>query len=227
MLTDTIALVTTYNERETIGWLLSHLAAIVERIIVIDDHSTDQTAAIAQQYTPLVFVTPQRIGIAKCLLYGYQRAQYFQFMNTEHRYDYLIQIDAGGSHYPDELFRLYEARCPGLVIGSRYLPGSSYQGNPRRRIMSRLASGLCNLRTGQHITDWTSGYRLFSLDALRHIPAPQHSKMHGYQIEVLDSILRAGLPVVEVPITYQAGRSSFRASTALEAYRAWHNLSRR
>lgn len=224
MLTDTIALVTTYNEHSSVGWLLSHLAAVVERIIVVDDHSSDQTAAIAHQYTPLVLVTPERIGIAKCLAYGYQHARQ---MLVEHRYNYLLQIDAGGSHYPDELFRLYDARCPGLVIGSRYLPGSSYQGNPRRRIMSRLAAELCNLRTGQHITDWTSGYRLFSLDALRCIAIPRHSKMHGYQIEVLDSILRAGLPVVEVPITYQAGRSSFRASTALEAYYAWRNLSRR
>lgn len=222
MLTDTIALVTTYNEHASVGWLLSHLAAIVERIIVIDDHSIDQTAAIALQYTPLVFVTPERIGIAKCLKYGYQRAV-LVFPSPR----YMLQIDAGGSHYPDELFRLYDSRCPGLVIGSRYLPGSSYQGNPRRRIMSRLAAGLCNLRTGQRITDWTSGYRLFSIDALYHISDPQHSKMHGYQIEVLDAILRAGLPVAEVPITYQAGRSSFRSSTALEAYRAWRNLSRR
>ncbi len=228
----TLALVTTYNEAQTLPGLILSLQDQDLPVCVIDDCSTDGTAEIVRavflshgsKKDDCLISTPARRGIAHCLFLGYQQALFSGF-------DHMLQIDAGGSHDPYQYTdftarRDFAARRPDLVIGSRYLPYSQYLGNPTRRQMSRLAAALCSRKTGRRIRDWTSGYRLFSRAALQAIDPPRYSRMHGYQIEVLASILRAGLKVREVPITYQAGRSSFNSKTALEAFYVWRSLPR-
>jgi len=139
--------------------------------------------------------------------------------------DSIIQLDAGGSHDPAQALSLLR-RLIGvdMVIGSRFMPGAHYTGNPKRKAMSQLASLMCNIKTGRCITDWTSGYRAFRREAIEVLLHDYQAKMHGWQIEVLGNALRVGLRVAEVPITYTAGQSSFNKGVAWEAFQAWRRL---
>ena len=75
---------------------------------------------------------------------------------------------------------------------------------------------------GAHYTDWTSGYRYFSAEALRRLLKKRyHTEMHTWQIEVLAHAGEMGLKIVEVPIHYTAGRSSFNRKIAYEAILTW------
>ena len=72
------------------------------------------------------------------------------------------------------------------------------------------------------LTDWTSGYRVYSAKAAEYLLGCQYrAKMHGWQVEVLFNAIRGGLSISEAPITYTAGRSSFNRSVAGEALGVW------
>jgi hypothetical protein len=92
-------------------------------------------------------------------------------------------------------------------------------------MLSRIASAMCNRKTGLGFTDWTSGYRTYTKEALSILLDQAYdAEMHGWQIEVLYHAWKSGLSISEVPITYRAGRSSFNLGVALEAFRVWRNL---
>jgi hypothetical protein len=142
-----------------------------------------------------------------------------------HGADRIVQMDAGGSHIAIESLSLL-ANGSQLVIGSRFLPDSRYYGRPWRALMSRAASFACSAKAGCRLTDWTSGFRAFTSDAIAYLLnfCDYKARMHGWQIEVLGKAIRSGMSIAEMPITYRAGESSFDLSVAREAFRAWRRL---
>lgn len=218
MRAQTAAVITTRNEAQSIGRLVVELLGH-DWVIVVDDQSTDGTAAAAQRAGACVISTSARMGIGPSLLLGWARA--LELGATR-----VVQLDAGGSHEPWEAHRLLtRLRDADVVVGSRYRATSVYKGRPMRQVMSQLAAAACNHRAGACISDWTSGYRAFRADALRLLLVqPYQCRMHGWQIEVLDAALRLGLTVGEAPISYTAGRSAFNARVAREAVGAWRRL---
>jgi dolichol-phosphate mannosyltransferase len=216
----TAVIITTLNEAETIGPLVSYLANLY-KVAVIDESSADGTVKAAELNGAYVITMPSRAGIGRCLERGLMWAQNMDF-------DRAAIIDAGGSHDPTELERLLSVNVD-IVIGSRFIKGSDYHGRPFRALMSRLAALACNLaRRGAVVNDWTSGYRVYSRAAIEEILSRSYrSTMHGWQIEVLEQCLAAGLSVTEAPITYTAGRSSFNLKVAIEAASVWlHTINR-
>ena len=152
----------------------------------------------------------------------------WRYALAEYEPSYILQIDAGGSHDPAEARRMVRALDAGadVVIGSRFMPGAAYIGGTwRRRVMSQAAALACNVTQGAHVRDWTSGYRLFTADAAFALLQYKYwQRMHGWQIAVLARANALGLNVVEVPITYRAGRSSFNGKVALEAANTWLDI---
>jgi len=217
----TIACITAKNEAQTIGPLVEKLTTMLARVIVVDDGSCDGTGEIADYERALVLTHTQSWGIGPSLLHAWKTA-------LDRGADRIVQMDAGGSHSPDELSRFswrFSAPLADIVIGSRFMEYSRYKGDPRRERLSRLAARMCSLRTGIHISDWTSGYRVFSREAAERLLAqPYRARMHGWQIEVLGHAIRLGLSIREVPITYRAGESSFNWNAAREAYHVWLRL---
>lgn len=216
-----LALVTTVNEAESIGPLVTYLRTYGLDVLVVDAGSLDGTAAQAQAAGAVVMELP-RLPIRQSLMAGWEAA-------LRLGYERLVQVDAGGSHLAGDAARVLDALTglsADLVIGSRFLPGSVYQGRPWRRELSRAASAACRLRSGAHLTDWTSGLRAFTAFTLGRllVAGPPRAEMHGWQVEVLGQAVALGLVIREMPIHYLAGRSSFRAKTALEAFRAWRSL---
>jgi len=213
-----IAVITTYNEAESIGALLDTLTWGVDGVHLVDGGSTDETASIAEQHGANVVAMGTRTPIAQCLRIGWKTA-------LDAGADRIVQIDAGGSHRTYDLSTLLLSSAD-VVIGSRFVTGSRYIGNPRRRFMSWLAGIACNVAVpGGCWNDWTSGYRVFSREAAEYLVKQDYTaQMHGFQIEVLAHAARAGFRIEERPITYIAGRSSFNRKVAREAIGVWWRL---
>jgi len=211
--------ITTHNEAWNIGALVEQLCHFAFRVYVVDAGSTDGTWRKASDAGANAVMAETRLPIADAMWMAWDRAIYDDC-------ERIIQIDAGGSHDPREAIRLSSMlKRADVVIGSRFALGARYIGNPPRALLSRLATRMCNLKTGAKLTDWTSGYRAFTRDAILKLKECDYqAHMHGWQIEVLQAARRLEMKIVEVPITYRAGRSSFDSRIAREAYRVWRNL---
>jgi dolichol-phosphate mannosyltransferase len=216
------ACITTWNEAQSIGALVRTLVGRGFSVFVVDDASQDNTAnqAAAAGATSVAFRST-RAGIGPCLVQAWHTALAYGCTR-------IVQLDAGGSHDPLDADRLLTGLdAADVVIGSRFLPKSCYLGGPLYRpYLSRLAAMMCNFAQSEaHWGDWTSGYRAFRANALCRLTVHHYrAKMHGWQIEVLAHAGADGLRIVEAPITYRAGRSSFNARTAWEAFIAWNHV---
>lgn len=209
--------ITTVNEADSIGALVDWFVGRSFDVYVFDDASTDDTPERAKRAGARVFGNQRRQGIGPCLLSAWLVAGW--------KHSRIVQIDAGGSHDPEDSLRLLGVDAD-VVLGSRFMSGSKYQGRPFRAMMSRLASTMCNAaQAGAHWSDWTSGYRVFSQKALHALTRHTYkAKMNGWQIEVLARAGAEGLTIAEVPISYRAGRSSFNWHIVAEAFGVWLNM---
>lgn len=207
------------NERETIGGLVS-AARMFAPVLVMDDGSSDGTGEIAREQGTKVIRHEVGRGIGPTVMEGLRLAV---SMGAER----VVVMDAGGSHDPRQIGSLL-ARQADLVIGSRFCAGGRYRGGQRwRRIASRWYARSCSLaQRGKLLSDWTSGYRVYSAAAIAALGKhPFEARMHGWQAEALARIREAGLSVVEAPITYVAGRSSARMSTVIELIGVWLQIA--
>ncbi len=220
--------ITTLNEADSIGLLVASLRSRGFSVFVVDGGSTDDTVKIAADEGAMVrclsdgYELWQRQPIGPCIQAGWHVA-----LNAG--CTRIVQMDAGGSHQLEDLPALLNIQAD-VVIGSRFVDGAKYEGRFWRAILSEAAAVACNLaQSGPWIRDWTSGYRVYSEGAIRELLAHNYvAQMHGFQIESLAYARCAGLTIAEVPICYQAGRSSFNWKIANEAFMTWlhvlHNV---
>jgi len=132
-------------------------------------------------------------------------------------------MDADGSHAPEELPCLLEAaRGADVVIGSRWIPGARVVNSPWYRVaLSRGGNLYTRLALGLPVRDATGGYRVYRLGVLDDVDvASVVSQGYSFQIELSRRAHRAGLRIVEVPITFverQRGASKMSALIIAEA----------
>ncbi len=220
--------ITTLNEEATIGRLVCRLRDFGFPVFVMDGGSTDYTVQMAADAGAMVrclsdgYELWQRHPIGPCVQAGWHVA-------LKAGCTRIVQMDAGGSHQIEDLPALLNTRAD-VVIGSRFIEGAKYEGRFWRAILSEAAAVACNLaQSGPWVRDWTSGYRVYTAAAIRELLAHNYvAQMHGFQIESLAYARCAGLSIAEVPICYQAGRSSFGWGVANEAFMTWlhvlHNV---
>ena len=208
------AVITALNEAETIGKLVKTLQMQGLAVCVVDDGSTDWTGTIAESYKAHVIrhETPQ--GIGKSLVEAWRYA-------ISQGWEYTVQIDAGGSHSPNDLLSRGVVPYHDIVVGSRFSIRSQYIGGSWwRKFGSKAVAWFCNFSTHAHITDWTSGYRVFSRKALEVLSNVHYiTNMHTWQIEVLHAALQKRLTIAEAPITYRAGNSSLKLKTLFDLHK--------
>lgn len=215
--------ITTLNEAATIGSLVRRFASQPNmKVFVVDDGSSDHTVSEAVLAgATAVWQTQERLGIGPCLMRAWEMA-------LDANVDVILQIDAGGSHDPADAECLLESvKLVDMAIGSRFTLNAAYiNGTWKRRVLSRLAAIMMNYaQSGAHWTDWTSGYRAFRASTIRGLLSrPYFAKMHGWQIQVLAYAGEMGYSIVECPIRYTAGRSSFNRKVAWEAFQAWTDV---
>ena len=214
-----VAVITARNEEATIFPLVKALIGMGFVVLVCDDASTDRTRRMSEEAGAHVIHNARRMGIRCSLVRLWWHAVNMYGAKT------VVQLDAGGSHNPADAAGLVARISLGfdfggdVAIGSRFCPyGHYYGGSWWRKMGSRVMSGLCNWAMRTRITDWSSGYRAFSLKAIRCLSNRTYfARGHAWQLETLAFAVQEGLNVVDFPISYAAGESSLRFSGVLEA----------
>ena len=213
------------NERATaVGFvrqMLDYAAPLrqVHFIAVLDQASTDGTLELLRDYARReprlqVLWAPEDRCVVDAYIAGYREA-------LKTGFEWILEVDAGLSHQPQDLPRFLAALGPGVdcVFGSRFCPGGRITDTPwKRRLFSRGGTILANLMLGTRLTDMTSGYELFRRDALEYVLKKGiRSRGHFFQTEI--KFHCRGLRVVEVPIHYRAASPSVHAATLCDAFR--------
>ena len=217
----------TFNEAESIREVVQRLfEACGERVdlLVVDDGSPDGTADLVRKMA----VEDSRIhlkeragklGLGTAYVAGFGWA-------IERGYDVVVEMDADLSHDPADVPRLLDAlEDADLVIGSRYVPGGGVGNWSRARRLLSLAGNLyARLWLGYRVKDSTAGFRAYRVAELKKQDLGSiRSDGYGFQIEMTRRFHKAGLRIVEVPITFierALGKSKMSRRIVIEALAA-------
>jgi dolichol-phosphate mannosyltransferase len=218
----TLVVIPTYNEAETLKDIVGRVLAAAPHleILVVDDASPDGTGEIADDLAvgnARVHVVHRKgkSGLGTAYVAGFRWA-------LAGGYDLVVEMDADGSHLPEQLPRLLATAHADLVIGTRWMPGGGTENWPlRRQILSRGASAYTRIMLGVEQRDATAGFRVYRAEVLRAIDlSGVASEGYAFQIEMLWRAVQAGFRVVEVPITFverEFGESKMSGAIVREA----------
>ncbi len=200
-----LVLVPTYNERENLPRIVSRIrtAAPEADVLVLDDNSPDGTGAVADDLARedrqvRVLHRPGKEGLGAAYLAGFG-------WGLSHGYDVLVEIDADGSHPPERLPEMFAAlQHADVVIGSRWVRGGSVVNWPlHREALSRGSNLYTRVLLGMPVHDATAGFRAYRAGALRALGLGDDTAQgYFFQVDLTWRAVRAGLTIVEVPITF-------------------------
>ena len=200
-----VMVVPTYNEADNIEWIVGRLRTAQPGVdvLIVDDDSPDGTGDVADKLAAddeavSVVHRTEKAGLGAAYLHGFDVA-------LDAGYDVIGEMDADGSHQPEQLQRLLDAlHDADLVIGSRYVPGGSVVNWPvRRLLLSRGGNLYVRLLLGIRVKDATAGFRLFRRATLERIDLPNvRSTGYVFQTDLAFRTISRGMRVTEVPIEF-------------------------
>lgn len=203
----TVAVVPAYNETSTIGPIIDETATYVDKVVVVDDGSSDETTAVAKDHGATVIPHAVNTGVGGAVRTGYLYA-------IRKDYDFIVQIDADGQHDPSYIPELLAAaEDTDMVIGSRYLNESYKDYSFVRNAGIQFFTTTVNFLGRMDITDVTSGFRVYRVDRLKEIL--HHSDKH-WAVEQTLAAAREGHTITEVSVempTRDEGESQFTVDT--------------
>jgi dolichol-phosphate mannosyltransferase len=219
-----VVIVPTYNEADNLRLIVERIRASVPQayVLVADDNSPDGTGKIADALADdddhvQVLHRPAKQGLGAAYIAGFGWAR-------ERGFDVAVEMDADGSHAPEQLSRLLDALAAGadLVLGSRWVPGGEVVNWPlSRMLLSRGGTLYTRLALGLPLGDATGGYRAYRMRALQGIDLGSvASQGYCFQVDLAWRVWRAGFRVVEVPITFterERGQSKMSSAIVREA----------
>ncbi|MGJ9412324.1 polyprenol monophosphomannose synthase [Aeromicrobium sp. CF4.19] len=218
-----LVVVPTYDEAESLPDVLARLLLAVPDadVLIVDDSSPDGTGDIAEQLAsgePRLHVLhrPGKEGLGAAYRAGFA-------WGLGRGYDVLVEMDADGSHQPEELPALLRA-LPGaeMVIGSRWVKGGSVVNWPwYRRLISRGGTWYARRLLALPVHDTTAGFRAVRGATLERIGyETMASQGYCFQIDMTRRVDAAGLTTLEVPIAFverEHGRSKMSGAIVREA----------
>ena len=218
-----LVIIPTYNESENIERIVARtLTAVPEAdVLVADDASPDGTGKLADALAESdprgqVMHRPAKQGLGAAYVAGFT-------WGLERGYQVLVEMDADGSHAPEQLPRLLTAlKSADVALGSRYVPGGAVVNwSKRREALSRGGNLYVRLALGVTLRDATGGYRAFRRAVLEGIDYRDvMSQGYCFQVDLAWRATRAGYRVVEVPITFaerEHGESKMSGTIVREA----------
>jgi dolichol-phosphate mannosyltransferase len=219
-----VVVMPTYEERQNLDAMAGRLRAAVPEadLLVVDDNSPDGTGDLADKLAEAdphiqVMHRTEKAGLGAAYIAGFRWA-------LERDYDAIVEMDADGSHQPEQLPRLLSALgSADGVIGSRYVQGGEVVNWPKsREILSRGGNLYNRIMLGLRITDSTGGYRAYRAATLQKINLDTvESAGYCFQIDLTLRVVQAGLRLVEVPITFverERGASKMSNAIVREAF---------
>ena len=238
---ETLVFIPAWNEEANLPAVLDELRAGIPdaAVLVVDDGSTDRTAAVAREHGAEVLSFGANRGLREGIAAGYAYAD-------EHDYAYVGRVDADGQHPVDELARLLavvQAGDADVAVGSRFATGDGYEAyryepSPSRRLGTSVLRRAMGAVLGHPFHDATSGMYAANRLALPALGVPYSSG--APEVESLLRLREAGLRVVEVPVHMReraSGESKLRGSKAVRLvltviatlflYGIWRRVRRR
>jgi len=225
-LPERLVIIPTYNEKENIQDILSHVLRLSPAfdVLVVDDNSPDGTAGMVKSVQA---DNPGRVhlleragkqGLGTAYIAGFRWA-------LAQRYDFIFEMDADFSHNPDDLVRLFDACAKGadMSVGSRYVKGGQVKDwSWNRVLMSFTASLYVRTVLWLGVRDTTAGFVCYRRHVLEALPLDE-IKFVGYafQIEMKYRVRLQRFSIAEVPITFVdrlKGKSKMNSSIFKEAF---------
>ncbi len=221
----TLVIIPTYNELQNLPIILGRVrkARPDVHVLVVDDGSPDGTGRLADEFAA---ADPTHVHVMHRTTKDGLGAAYLAAFDwgLERGYTVLVEMDADGSHAPEQLYRLLDAIDNGadLAIGSRYVDGGTVRNWPwRRLVLSKTANTYARVLLGVGIHDITAGYRAYRREVLDKLDLPTvDSKGYCFQIDLTWRAINNGYTVAEVPITFterELGVSKMSGSNIREA----------
>ncbi|MEU6367572.1 polyprenol monophosphomannose synthase [Streptomyces sp. NPDC046931] len=218
-----LVIIPTYNEAENIKTIVGRVRSAVPEahVLVADDNSPDGTGKLADELAAEddqvhVLHRKGKEGLGAAYLAGFH-------WGLERDFGVLVEMDADGSHQPEELPRLLTAlKGADLVLGSRWVPGGRVVNWPKsREFISRGGSLYSRLALDLPLRDITGGYRAFRRETLQGLGLDAvASQGYCFQVDLARRAVKAGYHVVEVPITFverELGDSKMSRDILIEA----------
>jgi dolichol-phosphate mannosyltransferase len=219
-----LVVIPTYQERENIEAIVGRVLAAEPdaHVLVVDDGSPDGTGKIADEMAGNdervhVLHRTEKAGLGGAYIAGFD-------WGLDRGYDVLVEMDADGSHAPEQLSRLLRGLDHAdVVLGSRWIPGGAVVNWPRsRHLISRGGNLYVRMALGLGLHDATGGYRAYRRDALEALGyADVASQGYCFQVDLARRAIAGGLRVVEVPITFverERGESKMSSDIVREAF---------
>jgi dolichol-phosphate mannosyltransferase len=218
-----LVVIPTYQERDNVESIVTRVLAATPaaHVLVVDDGSPDGTGELADAMAAAdervhVLHRTEKAGLGAAYIAGFD-------WGLQAHYRALVEMDADGSHLPEQLPRLLGALDRAdLVLGSRYVPGGDVVNWPRsRELLSRGGNLYTRAALGLRLRDATGGYRAFRREVLEKIDyAAVASQGYCFQVDLARRAASAGFTVVEVPITFverELGESKMSGAIVREA----------
>jgi dolichol-phosphate mannosyltransferase len=219
----TLVVIPTYNEAQNVEPVVERVRTAVPAadVLIVDDGSPDGTGDLADKMVAAdgkihVLHRPGKAGLGAAYLAGFG-------WGLGRDYDLLVEMDADGSHLPEQLPRLIDAAATAdLVLGTRWMPGGAVRNWPRsRELLSRGGNRYVRLALGLRLRDATGGFRVFRRETLAGIDlASVRSQGYCFQVDLARRSVSRGFRVVEVPITFverEYGESKMTGAIVREA----------
>ena len=195
MRSDTWVVIPAFNEAPVIGGVVAGVRSLFPRVLVVDDASDDDTAAIARAAGAYTATHPINLGQGAALQTGFEAA-------LARGARYVVTFDADGQHDPAEAAAMV-ARADeenlAFVLGSRFLDAGDARVGALKRAMLRIGALAARARTGMALTDTHNGLRVIRADALAHVHLTHARMAHASQI--VSQLATCGLPGAEHPVT--------------------------
>lgn len=190
-----LVIVPAWNEQRNIASTVAEIRATVPHdIIVVDDGSTDATAATARDAGAIVLSLPFNLGVGGAMRAGFVYAR-------RHGYGVVIQVDADGQHNPADIERVIAGLTDAdISIGARFSDVGDYHVSGPRWWAMRFLSWVLTRLTGTRLTDVTSGFRAANSRAIDQYVHYYPAEYLGDTIDSLVAAIHSGLRVTQVPV---------------------------
>lgn len=198
--TRALVIMPAWNEAESVGNTVREVLALRETydVLVVNDGSQDNTAAVAGEAGAVVLDLPFNLGVGGAMRAGFKYAK-------RNGYDAVIQVDADGQHDPKEISRVLAALADAdIAIGARFAERGTYKVTGPRRwamvLLAKVISGLAHTR----LTDVTSGFKAANRRGIDQFIDHYPAEYLGDTIDSLVVAIRSGCVITQVPVEMRA-----------------------
>lgn len=198
--TRALVIMPAWNEAESVGNTVREVLQQPETydVLVVNDGSSDSTAAVAAEAGAVVLDLPFNLGVGGAMRAGFKYAK-------RNGYDAVIQVDADGQHDPKEISRVLAALANAdIAIGARFADRGTYKVTGPRRwamvLLAKVISGLSHTR----LTDVTSGFKAANRRGIDQFIDHYPAEYLGDTIDSLVVAIRSGCVITQVPVEMRA-----------------------